>query len=157
EPLDVDPKLRRELHEHAAETVAERVDRAEEARRLVRAVLQPLDMRDAAARLHGEAELPGDLGAPALEQRAVREAIKRVVDLDGRQTRRIVRQHLVGLELLWIERPLPLLEGKAARAAIKPHPHRRAAGHRWTDSPRRRRHFAGSIRSTAPSSSSVTT
>src|SRR5690606_29354369 len=98
EPLDVDAEVRRKLHEHTAQALAEHVDRAEERFRLVVAVLEPFDVRDPAARLDREAEALGNLIPPALEQRAARQAIERVIDLDGRQTRRVVREHLVGLE-----------------------------------------------------------
>jgi hypothetical protein len=78
-------------------------------------------VRDATRRLDGELERLGDLVTPAFEHLGRGESIERVVDLHGGETRRVVAKHVLGGEILGVERPLPFLVAVAAGANEQVH------------------------------------
>ena len=63
---------------------------------------------DAAWRLERKAEAVRRSCAPAGEQLLVGHAVEGVIDLDAGKALGVVREHLVGAELLRIEAPAPL-------------------------------------------------
>src|SRR3970040_646433 len=121
ELLDADPRVRRQLHEHRTQARAECCDSTEKIAGFFAAILELLDVTQAARRLDGEAKTFRHLRSPAFEHARFRHAIERVVDLDARKPRAVEREHLVGRQLLRIERPFPLLERKDAGAPVEIH------------------------------------
>src|SRR6185312_8123414 len=101
-------KIRRQLKQDRPELRAARRGHLEEIRRRVHAIAQAGEMRDALRRLQGEPEAFGRRAAPALHRLLIRHAVEGVVDLDAREARRVVRQHLRRLHLFGIEAALPL-------------------------------------------------
>src|SRR5690554_4904372 len=121
EAIDIDTELRRKLNQHGAELVTEHMHRVEEATGVVLAIREAFDVRDPAAQLDREAKVRRNLVSPPLEQRLLRKSVERVVDLDGRQPRRVIGEHVGRGESRRVEAALPLLVRESARAAVKVH------------------------------------
>jgi len=102
------------LKQQHAELVSQHGGAAQEFGRFRPGVFQALLVSDAARRLERESEVVGHLLRPAREHGFSRHAVKRVVDLDRRETFRVVAQHLARGQLLRVERAQPLLVGIAA-------------------------------------------
>src|SRR5215212_5178448 len=115
---------RRTLKQHATESVAEQLAARHERRDVLADVLELLPVGDLLTRLQREDEALRRLGAPLLHRLLAREPPERVVDLDRRQLRGVVVQHVVLLEILWVEDALaPLLVGEPGGPEVE------AAGH----------------------------
>src|SRR5690606_21645638 len=83
--------------------------------------LEPGVMRDALARLDRERKGIRHLRRP-LEQHVLRgQAVEGGVDLDRGKLAGVEAEHGVVLEIVGVERPLPLLERVPARAGKQPH------------------------------------
>src|SRR3954471_12699348 len=78
-------------------------------------------MSDPLRRFQGELESARHLFRPRLEHFDFVNAIKGVVDFNGRELLRVKRQHLLGRELGRIKFPLPLAIRIAAGANVKRH------------------------------------
>src|SRR3954470_4619399 len=65
-------------------------------------------MRDPSRRFQRKDERLRRPSGPAREQRFSRDAVERVIDLDGVEPLGIIRKHLAGRELLRIKRSSPL-------------------------------------------------
>src|SRR5688500_5234122 len=83
--------------------------------------LEPRVVRNALARLDRERERLGHLCCPIAQHVLLRQPVERVVDLDRRKFAGVKAQHPVVLQLLRVERSLPLLERVAARSSEQLH------------------------------------
>ncbi|MCL5269850.1 MAG: hypothetical protein M1457_04685, partial [bacterium] len=85
-------QARRQLEKNRPQFIAQSLGPRDEIRRFDPGVGQPLDMGDGTVGLDGENEIRRRAFPPALESLPLGEAIKRSVDLDGRQARGIILQ-----------------------------------------------------------------
>ena len=102
------PKKWRQLKQQRAELVAERPGDFAEPRDRVARILQPAVMGDPPRRLERDLIRRRRLRGPAGDEFLGRHPVERVVDLDRRKTRGVVRQHLRRGEIGGIETSLPL-------------------------------------------------
>src|SRR5688572_17883320 len=78
-------------------------------------------MRHPLRRLEHERESVRHLRCPLRHQLLIRHSVKRVVDLDGAEVRRVKREHLCGRQVGGVKRPLPFLVAVAAGADDEAH------------------------------------
>src|SRR2546430_8429439 len=101
------PQEGRQLKQQRPKLVAERAGHLTERAHERRAILEPAVVRDSPWRLEGELEGRRGLAGPAVDELLGRHSVERVVDLNGLEPRRIVRQHLRCREIGRIEATLP--------------------------------------------------
>ena len=108
EPVDVDLEARRKLKQDRPESIAE--DRRTVHQVLDRRprIVEPLDVRQVATRLHREHEPVGHRVAPAAERRGRRHPVERHVQLDRIEVLGVERQPVTRLDEPGIERPTPV-------------------------------------------------
>src|SRR5438477_1158921 len=115
QPTDVLLEVGRQLEQDGPELRAELARRLEKVAQRVVHVLEAGDVSDALRGLEHERERGRCGGVPARDGFRVRHAVKRVVDLDRRESLGVILKHLRLGELRGIERPLPLGEVVARR------------------------------------------
>src|SRR4029453_4004786 len=136
-------EVRRQLKQQDAELWPERGGDAAERRGELFAPLQLRIVRDAPGGLQREREPLGRTRRPAVEQRLGRHPVEGVVDFDRVEALGVVGEHLVGRELLGIERTAPLRLVVAGGADQVAH------GGRWYQRPSPAARVANSTRSEA--------
>src|SRR5688572_27016270 len=78
-------------------------------------------MRDPLRSFNRKLETDGYLLFPVFEHALLRQTIERIIDFNGRQTCRVVREHLLGRNFLRIKVALPFLVTVAACAYVESH------------------------------------
>ena len=125
EELPAVHERRGELEQDDAEPVPQAQGPADELVHVAGGVDQPPDVRDPLGGLERQTEPLRRLRPPPLEHGIGGKPAEGVVDLHRREHARIVRQHLLGGKIGWIEMPLPLGIVVAGRADPDHVPHRR--------------------------------
>ena len=111
---------RRTLEQHAPEAIAQELPSFEEIADVVVDVLQLLPVSDPLVRLQREDEAVFGSLFPRQERLLAGEPPERVVDLDRRELRRVIPQHVVFLEVVGVEDALaPLVVGEARRPQVE--------------------------------------
>src|SRR5262249_45890797 len=82
---------------------------------------EPPQVRNLLRCLEHELEIGGNRVGPAYQDRSLGQAIERAVDLNGTKTLAVETEHLLGRQVLGIERALPFLVGIAARTDVEVH------------------------------------
>src|SRR5690606_23251685 len=93
----------------------------EVAERLVRFLLQTLEVRDPLRGLQDEGEPVRHALSPRAEGGFLRHAVESVVDLDRAESLRVVGEHGIGRDLFRVEGTLPLLVLPTAGAGVDVH------------------------------------
>src|SRR6476660_9377141 len=95
--------VRWQLEEERAQLILECASNGTEPSDQIAAVSETAVVRNAPGSFQREFERPRSLRRPATHELLVRHPIERVVDLDGWEPRRVVRQHLRSWQIRWIE------------------------------------------------------
>ena len=113
EQFGVEVQVGRALEQDGPELVAQHATALHEVAHVLPRILQLQLVGDALVGLQREPEPFPDLVPPSGQGFLGRESPEGVVDLDGREPRRVVAQPLTSLEVFGVEDALPLVVGVA--------------------------------------------
>src|SRR6266487_2764631 len=99
----------RELKKNHSQTILEGAGGFNQIRHVGFCILESLEMCNPLRCLYRETKSLGHLLFPVFKYAFLRQTIESVIDLDSRKAGRIIREHLLRRQVLWIEISLPLL------------------------------------------------